>query len=121
MCFIYSSLTFTFTSTSQRRGYLLFWVLLIFLTPHLLEDVKDVLLWWCATLGPGPVLVEISCCPTSSYLSVQALGPSSSHVPCFCQEEGERRCEILDVAHGLRVVPVALLHLVKRRGKNPTL
>lgn len=61
--------------------------------------------------------MELSCCSTSSYVSVQAQLPSLSQVPCFCQGEGEGPSEILDLAHGLPVVPTALLNLVKRRKK----
>lgn len=59
-----------------------------------------------------------SAVPLLPTLSVQAPLSILSHVPCFCQGEGERPHEILDLAHGLLVVPVALLHLVK--GKKGT-
>lgn len=62
------------------------------------------MVWCCAALGPGQVLLCI-CCSTSLCASVGAWVSSSSHVSCFCQGEGERPHEILHLACGLPVVP----------------
>lgn len=62
------------------------------------------MVWCCAALGPGHVLLYI-CCSTSFCVSVEAWVSSLSRVPCFCQGEGERPHEILDLACGLPVVP----------------
>lgn len=107
--------TFAYTENTVRKG--LASILGPTSFPHPLppERWKDISLLWCTALGPGLVLVEISHCSISSYVSVQAQLLSSSHVPCFWQGEGERPHEILDLAHGLLVAPIALLHLVKRR------
>ena len=92
MCFIYGSLTFPFMSNGLYFAYTVNTVRkelasilgpTSFSHPSPPERCKDILLLWCAAPGAGLVLVEISCCSTSSHLSVQAQLPSSSHVPCF--------------------------------------